>query len=410
MHVQRSSLLLAIAIFAGALVTACGRGAAPDPTATPAAEPSTAAVEPTATEPTTEPATEAETPSVQREFDRTELLRQLAQNVIVPVHGAFVERAAELAAAAEAFDAEPSADTLATLQEAWRAAADAWKACEIFSFRETMILHNQIDKWPTKPSLIEGFIADNERIDEPFVDGIGSTSRGLPALEYLIFDPEAGDEAVLAALTTAERSSQRRQYAVALSQNLHGKGEELLDIWTVDVGTGSGSLVDSFVAAGGEGGNVQGSLNMLANEMMALLEHVAHTRLGDPLGKSTFGEPVPHLAEAYRSEHSLSLVVRSLHGIQKTFNGAAGLGFDDYLNFVGASYKDQSLSQAVNAQFDAAFAALDAVPPPLSTAVVNDPEAVDAAYEAIRALIVLLKADMANHLGVTITFSDNDGD
>jgi predicted lipoprotein len=35
---------------------------------------------------------------------------------------------------------------------------------------------------------------------------------------------------------------------------------------------------------------------------------------------------------------------------------------------------------------------------------------IEGAYDAIKSLLVLIKVDMANKLGITITFSDADGD
>ena len=39
-----------------------------------------------------------------------------------------------------------------------------------------------------------------------------------------------------------------------------------------------------------------------------------------------------------------------------------------------------------------------------------DQAQVEAAYEELRTLLVLFKVDMVNHLGLTLTFNDNDGD
>ncbi|NJM08660.1 hypothetical protein HC891_24435, partial [Candidatus Gracilibacteria bacterium] len=38
------------------------------------------------------------------------------------------------------------------------------------------------------------------------------------------------------------------------------------------------------------------------------------------------------------------------------------------------------------------------------------PAAAERAYNATRDLLALFKADLANRLGVTVTFTDNDGD
>ncbi|MEZ4590081.1 MAG: hypothetical protein R3D55_02920 [Chloroflexota bacterium] len=68
------------------------------------------------------------------------------------------------------------------------------------------------------------------------------------------------------------------------------------------------------------------------------------------------------------------------------------------------------LSQVIDAQFVTTLAAFDEIEGSLHTAVTTNPNQVNAAYDEVRTLLVLIKADMANHLGVTLTFNDNDGD
>jgi hypothetical protein len=57
-----------------------------------------------------------------------------------------------------------------------------------------------------------------------------------------------------------------------------------------------------------------------------------------------------------------------------------------------------------------AQAALAAVPPPLDTAITASPDTVLAAYEATYALQRSIATELASVLGVTVTFTDNDGD
>ena len=71
---------------------------------------------------------------------------------------------------------------------------------------------------------------------------------------------------------------------------------------------------------------------------------------------------------------------------------------------------EEPLSQVILRQFDAALAALRAIDGPLETAVQANPAQVESAYQETLSLLTLLKADMVNQLGLTLTFNDNDGD
>ena len=57
-----------------------------------------------------------------------------------------------------------------------------------------------------------------------------------------------------------------------------------------------------------------------------------------------------------------------------------------------------------------ARAAVEAIPRPLSTAVVDDPQAVRDAIAALGELQVFVQTDLINVLGLALRFNDNDGD
>lgn len=351
-------------------------------------------------------------------FDRKAMFRDITQNVILPAHEAFVSESALLVQKVHAFQAEPTVEKLEALQAQWKQVSLAWKACELFELGpvQEVFIHNLIHKWPTNPKLIEEHLASADSIDQDLIDSIGSTSKGLPAIEYLIFwnMPEGGSDdldntAILSTLTDAPDGPKRMQYLVELVKNLHHESQILLNIWE-----GSGNnYAEDFINADSDGGELQSSISMLTNAMVAQLEEMLKMNLGDPLGHSTYGKPQPEKVEAGRSEHSLPNLIRNLETFKIAFNGGSSeeqLGFDDYLDFLDAQYENEPLSAKINAQTDAALAALKAIDGPLHVAVVEHPDQVRAAHEELKQLLVLIKADMVNHFGVTITFNDNDGD
>ena len=122
-------------------------------------------------------------------FDRKAMFRDITQNVILPAHEAFVSESALLVQKVHAFQAEPTVEKLEALQAQWKQVSLAWKACELFELGpvQEVFIHNLIHKWPTNPKLIEEHLASADSIDQDLIDSIGSTSKGLPAIEYLIF-------------------------------------------------------------------------------------------------------------------------------------------------------------------------------------------------------------------------------
>ncbi len=332
-------------------------------------------------------------------FDRRGMLENTVTESIMPLHEAFIIETELLEQAAYDFRDDPTAETLTQLQTQWRSTAEAWAKAEHLGFRFTMIIHNQIKKWPINTNFIEKFITEVDTpINETFIESIGSTSKGLTAIEYLIFDPNLTNEEITEKLVSEPR---RMAYMVSLTENLDNKSQQLLSMWSAE----GDNQAQAFIEADFSNNNIQGSVSMLANEMIVVVENVANNKINFPL-TGIQGNPEPDAVESPFGQHTVPLLINNLRGLQLTFN----VGLADYLDFLEAGDRPQPLSTAINEQIEVTIAALEAISPNLQTAVTEDPETVQQAFNEAKKLIVLFKADMANQLGITITFSDNDGD
>ncbi|MBP6786466.1 MAG: imelysin family protein [Candidatus Promineofilum sp.] len=356
------------------------------------------------------PATAADAGSfVPSGFDRLVMLTNVTEQLILPGHEALVQALQALETAAVSFAGAPDQARLDAVQDAWLAANLARMA--LLPYRlgpvDDSLLHNRLDNRPPRRTFIDDeILAADTPIDAAYIDSIGSSSVGLGAMEYLLFDPAGGDAAVLEAFTGAEHAGRRRELLAALAQAATPKAEALLRIWSAE----GDNYAQAFIAADMDEGEYQGSMNMLANQIIADVEDIVSSRLGKPLGKRTNGETRPDLVEAPYSGASLPRIVATLEAEKAAFTGGSGPGLDDYLDFIGAMSGEEPLSQVIVRQFDAALAALRAIDGPLETAVQSNPAQVESAYQETLSLLTLLKADMVNQLGLTLTFNDNDGD
>ncbi|MEM6528947.1 MAG: imelysin family protein, partial [Chloroflexota bacterium] len=277
----------------------------------------------------------------------------------------------------------------------------AFERLQVYRFQRVMPYMTQLDSSPPNIPFIEGYI-DLETpgtINAEFIEFLGSSSKGLPALEYFIF----GDD-VLASLTEVQN---RRDYAAGLAADIRRVADELVVEWTPQ-NSGYG---DRFINADGEANSVRSSVSMVTNEMIAELEDVARFWLGGPLGYRDGGEPQPDLVEAPYSGTSTAKLIANLEGFQMALNGTGEApSMADYLDFLGAELDGEPLSDVLNAQIDTTIAALQAIESPLHIAVVEDTVTVEAAYDEAVTLLRLVKTDTASQLGITVTFTDNDGD
>lgn len=345
-----------------------------------------------------------------RNFDRTEMLDNIANNVILPNHQQFADKTSELNEALLAFTTTPNFGKLNTAQEKWKAAMDAWKLCELFDLGavKNSYLHNKIDA-EANPTFILNHIYDTTYIDNGYIESAGSSSKGLQAIEFLIFNEANDNQALLDSFMTSTHALRFREYTKNLGYNLKQKADELYEVWDVN----GNNYITEFIES--QGSDLGSSISMLANEMITLIEKMVQTRLGKPLGKQSDGLPHPELVESLQSGHSLENLKNNLHSLEMAFEGLTQddmdkIGLDDYLDVLKARYNDEALPDVVKGQFMAAHAALDAIDQPLNEAVVNDYATVDAAYTELRELLILLKVDVANNLAITVTFNDNDGD
>jgi predicted lipoprotein len=330
--------------------------------------------------------------------DYQQILQNITDTVIIPNNQTFYDSSLILESTTQAFSENPTLDTLIEVQDAWKATMLAWQPVSVIGFREVMQYNNRVNKAPTKTKFIEDFIGGDKVLDVDFIGSIGSNSVGLPAMEYLLFSPDGDNQAMLNALTGETR---RMQYLVALSQGLQVTAGELRLFWLPE----GGNYAQIFVNAENDGGDVQASMNALANEIVATLEVMAKVRVGTPLGVDS-ENPRPQEAESYLSGLSFASMQATLTTVQAMFNGKDGVGFDDYL----AEIAQETLASDINAQFDATIASMATISLPLSQAVMDSSSDVRAVYDNIKVLIRYFKADIAQQMGITITFNDADGD
>jgi predicted lipoprotein len=341
-------------------------------------------------------------------YDRKAMLGNLGNNLIIPAFQSFQTESGLLKTAAETFAASPNEVNLKAVQDRWRSAAAAWKRAELYKLGpvEDQFLGVAVEYVPTNPTGIDNAIAAGNALNSDYVESKGTNVKGLPALEYLLFDRTNGNAAILGKFTTGDLAAKRREYLKALSQNLNGKASTILTAW-------QSITLAKFINA--DGRDVSSSLGLLTNEVIILTENIKNNKLGAPLGKLGNGTAQPSLVEAGQSESSLSHIKTNLQALENTFlgrneAGQDGQGFDDLLDALQAKNNGQLLSVVIKAKFADVNTKVNAISMPLQDAVVQQPQAVESAYVACKELIVLLKVDMTSNLGVLVTFSDNDGD
>lgn len=342
--------------------------------------------------------------------DRVAMLTNVGNNVILPSFQAFSVSAKALTTAANDYAADnQNEQKLIVLQNAWINTAAAWKTASLFTQGpiEDDFLSSGIYFTSTNYAGIEKSITQTTTtIDNAYIESLGATFKGIPAIEYMLFG--SANSAVLAGYA-GSAGVNRTAYLKALCQNLENQATLVLTKWSPD----GGNYVKTFIAA--DGRDINSSLGILSNKMIDLIYTIKDERLGAPLGKRNNGTPQPDLVDAKFSNASILLMKAELKSLENAFTGKSlsgtdGAGFDDILDAAGAKSGDMLLSVKIKNQFALVGTKLDLITNPLATAVTSQTAVVSAAYDEVKKLQVMMEVDMINNLGVLLTFSDNDGD
>jgi predicted lipoprotein len=329
--------------------------------------------------------------------DRGDVVGALADTVAVPEFTEFASLADGLDQSAIALCAAPSDAALVDARTDLADARASWRRSEAVWVGPVMDRRSwSVVDWPIVPADIDTMLADTTigPLDAQYLaTRVGAPLRGLGAIEYVLFADGAVDDLA---------DPRRCEYLQGLAGAVANEAHAVLALWT----TGDGEMVpyrDEF-AGDTDLMTATDSIDALVNSMLTRLEGSVNRELGRALGLTATG------------------TAADVSGIVE---GAGGFGVSDQaaraegvrlvlLGTEGASGLSPLLADDLRdrlaTQFDAVDTALDAIDPPLVAAVADQSAAVTAAHDAYSTLRVTISTEVVSALGVTVSFSDADGD
>ncbi len=343
------------------------------------------------------------------DFERSELLVNWADNIIVPGYQAFDTSLEELQNAFDIFNTTTDEVNLLTFRQAWLDAYLIWQRVSMFDIgpAENADYRLNMNIFPTDVTLIENnVIQGNADLSLPS----NRDAKGFPALDYLISGSGDTDTDILARFNDAAEGLQLFAYTEALINDMIAFTSGVLTEWT-------GSFRDAFVA--NNGSSVNASVDRLVNDYIFYYEFpLRRAKVGLPAG--AFGNvPTDELLEAFYIGGDISneLTIQALEAVQDFFNGISfngnsnGIGLDDYLNALDAENNDGiSLATIINNQYNAATNIVEGLSSFQEELEVNPPVDLLLAVEELNRVIPLIKTDMLSFLNINVDFQDNDGD
>ena len=142
---------------------------------------------------------------------------------------------------------------------------------------------------------------------------------------------------------------------------------------------------------------------MLTNGMAALVENIYMTKVDRPFWTVKFAEGNITEFEAWRSQSSKALILANLTSLESIYKH----GLYDYLDHLNISV-NAPLATRLSQQFSQVKASLLSIPKALEVNSTDYFKQHKTIIKEIRQLLVLIKVETANHLGVTIISADGD--
>jgi len=338
------------------------------------------------------------------DFNRGAMLENFSNNHIIPLYSTSFTQISSLKNSIATFTSTPDLTNLQALQNQFKIAYTSWQAIEVYEFGPAadVVLRSSLNSFP----------ADTVRIKSNVSVGtydlnVASNLRakGFAALDFLLFGVGSNNSNIIDMYTTDIDATKRKSYLNDVIQNMYDRLSNVNGTWNSGYAT-------TFV--NNSGTDLGSSVSLLVNNMSMSLETVRRERIGNPLGYVglvSTGTITPQYLEAYYSNYSKELILENLQKTKELYTGGTGIGFDDYLQHIGAKYENgNALADEITNQFDIAIAAVQAVNPNVKQALTSDVTKVETSFLEVKKLIVLIKLDMASQLGVVISYSDNDGD
>ncbi|HEY1038345.1 MAG TPA: imelysin family protein [Bacteroidia bacterium] len=339
-------------------------------------------------------------------FDKTAMLTNYADNVILPKFQAEKTALDSLALVYTAFTQNKTVTNLQVVRQKFIRAYVKYQHISSYEFgpSEYVIVRASFDTYPADTTQINSNISSGTY---DLASASNIDAKGLPALDFLFYGKGRTDADIVTLFDTHTNAANRVTYASNCIADMQNKLNTVISTW-------NSSYRNTFVSS--TGSSIGSSLGLLVNQLDFEVDLLKNAKLGIPLGKKSLGTVLPEKCEAYYvNTISVNLAKECLNNIEdmylgRSVSGADGSGLDDYLVALKAQHNSGTLNDAIKAQFAVAKGKLALVPEPLSVQVSTNATTVDAAYLEIQRLLVLLKTDMPSAMGIVITYQDGDGD
>ena len=343
------------------------------------------------------------------EFDRSAVLKNYADNIIIPRLNNFRSSVDYLKESGDAYVDSPNITTYTELHNSWLEAYINWQYVEMFNIgkAEEIMFFSKTNTYPVN----EGRIQENINNQKTDLSNPNDWScQGFPGLDYMIHGIANTENEII---NQYIQNPLNGKYLKVVLNELNNNTDLVLNDWNTYRNTFVNSIENTATSA----------FNMLTNDFVYYFEKGLRTnKIGIPSGVFS-NNPLSNKVEAYYSSKngiedvSRDLIENALNAVDLVFQGKSsnqspvGPSFKTYLDFIKANNvsADDIGSIVVNKIQTANQKILD-LNKNFINQVENDNGKMLAAFDALQTIVVNLKTDMLSLFNVAVDYTDADGD
>lgn len=352
-------------------------------------------------------------------FDKTALLTNWADNIIIPSFQNYQSKVNALSTASATFTATPNEANLEGLRTNWLEAYKAYQHVALFELgkatEDLYSLRMFSNTYPlqTGPNVDTG---DVSGVNENIASGTYSLAtissadeQGFPALDYMLNGLGADNTAILGFYTTNGNAAGYKQYLTALTNRLKAISDAIVTDWT-------SNYRNTYIS--NNGNSVSSSVNVTVNTFVKVYEKdIRAGKVGIPAGIYSNGAPFTNMVEAYyKNDVSKILLNEAIQASKDFFNGkyfnstTEGPSLKSYLDYLNTVRGGQKLSLVINNQFGTVNTANNTLNPSFSQQITTDNSKMISAFNTMQQNVVYFKLDMMQALNISVDYVDSDGD
>ena len=343
------------------------------------------------------------------EFDRSAVLKNYADNIIIPRLNNFRSSVDYLKESVDAYVDSPDITTYTELHNSWLEAYINWQYVEMFNIgkAEEIMFFSKTNTYPVNEGRIQENI-NNEKTD--LSNPNDWSCQGFPGLDYMIHGIADSENEII---NQYIQNPLNGKYLKVVINELNDNTDLVLNDWNTYRNTFVNSVENTATSA----------FNMLTNDFVYYFEKGLRTnKIGIPSGVFS-NNPLSNKVESYYSSKngiedvSRDLIENALNAVDLVFQGKSsnqspvGPSFKTYLDFIKANNvsADDIGSIVVNKIQTANQKILD-LNKNFINQVENDNSKMLAAFDALQTIVVNLKTDMLSLFNVAVDYTDADGD